>query len=54
MSRAVLLALACLASSAHPLPAQAPDQPDAAIDAAARRQVIDGVLARPGRRHPIG
>lgn len=46
MSRVVLLIAACLVLLPGPLPAQAPDQPDMAIDAAVRREVIDGVLAR--------
>lgn len=46
MSRVVAWIAPCLVLLAPALPAQTPDQPDMTIDAAARRQVIEGVLAR--------
>ena len=45
MSHVLGIAVACLVLTL-PATAQGPDQPDMTVDQAARRQVIDGVLAR--------
>lgn len=46
MSRVAMLALAVLAVAVRPSLAQGPNQADMTVDAATRRQVVDGVLAR--------
>jgi C-terminal processing protease CtpA/Prc len=46
MNRITMLALAALAVAVRPSLAQGPTQTDMTVDAATRRQVVDGVLAR--------
>ncbi|HEV8305956.1 MAG TPA: S41 family peptidase [Gemmatimonadales bacterium] len=46
MNRIAVLALAALAVAVRPSLAQGPSQTDMTVDAATRRQVVDGVLAR--------
>src|SRR6266508_4144416 len=46
MTRIVVLAIALMAVAVSPALTQGPDQADMTVDAATRRQVVDGVLAR--------